>query len=239
MAEFKSKLIRKEEVANGTMAFYFEKPEGLVYEPGQHPTVRLINPPQTDDEGNDRTLSFITIPSEEEIGFATRIRNSAFKQTLKNAPEGLEVEIINPRGSMTLPKDTSRPVVFLSGGIGITPFISMIRQAATSNSAQKIYLFYSNRTIKDAPFFEELEKIAQQNKNFIFIPTMTQEDTDKWQGETGYINEEMIKKHVGDISNTIFYLAGPTGLVTSLSNVLADAGVDSLYIKSEDYGEYK
>lgn len=239
MAEFKTKLTRKEEIANGTMAFYFEKPEGLVYEPGQHPTVRLINPSQTDDEGNDRTLSFITIPSDDEIGFATRIRNSAFKQTIKNAPVGMEVEIKDPRGSMVLPKDASRQLVILSGGIGITPFISMIKQATKDKSDQMIYLFLSNRTIKDAPFFEDLNKLAEENSNFKFIPTMTQEDPDNWQGETGYINEEMINKYVSDLSNTIFYLAGPSGLVTSLSKVLADAGVDSLFIKSEDYGVYK
>lgn len=239
MAEFKSKLLRKEEVANGTMAFYFEKPEGLSYSAGQHPTVRLLNRSETDEEGNDRTFSFITIPSDSEIGFATRMRDSAFKRTLKDAPAGLEVEIKDPRGSMVLPQDTSRPLVILAGGIGITPFISMIRQANESKSPQKIYLFYSNRTKKDAAFFDDLQKITTQNSNFVFIPTMTQEDASQWQGETGHITAEMVRKYIGDTANTIYYLAGPSGLVTALTTVLTEAGVDPLFIKSEDYGEYK
>ncbi len=240
MAEFKSKLLTKEEIANGTMAFYFEKPEGLSYVAGQHITLRLIDPPETDAEGNDRTFSLITIPSDNKIGIATRMRNTAFKRILKNSSDGLAVEIIDPRGSMILPKQISRPAAFLAGGIGITPFISMIRQAAKDQSSQKIFLFYSNRTVKDASFFEELQNLAKQNKNFVLIATMTQEDADNWQGEKGYITESMLKRHLGgDFENTVFYLAGPTGFVSGLSDMLLGAKVDSLFIKSEDYGEYR
>jgi ferredoxin-NADP reductase len=239
MADFQSKLIRKEAVANGTMAFYFEKPEGLTYVAGQHPTVRLVSPPETDEEGNERTFSFITIPANNEIGFATRMRDTAFKRTLKNATEGLPVQIINPRGSMVLPKDTARPLVFLAGGIGITPLISMVRQAAEEKSEQKIYLFYANRTKQDAAFFTELEELAKENSNFTFIPTLTQEDPAQWQGETGHIAGEMLKKYLPNLENTIYYLAGPTGMVQGMMDMLSQAGVDPIFIKSEDYGEYK
>lgn len=239
MADFHAKLIRKEEVAEGTMAFYLEKPEDLTYSAGQHPTFQILNPVETDEEGDSRTFSFITIPSDKEIGFATRMRDTAFKRNLKNATPGLEMMIKNPRGSMILPADTKRPLVFLAGGIGITPLLSMIREASFQKSEQKITLFYANRTIAQAAFFKQLEQLAKDNPNFTFIPVMTQEDQSIWHGETGHITKAMLKKYIPTTDNTLFYLAGPTGMVTAMTQMLTDAGIDPLFIKSEDYGEYK
>jgi ferredoxin-NADP reductase len=138
---FRSKLIKKEEVAQGTFAFYFAKPEGFVCVPGQHITLHLTSPVKTDDDGNDRTLSPITIPSDNEVAIATRIRPTAFKDNLRDGEIGMDVQLIDPRGGMVLPKDASRPLVFLAGGIGITPFISMIREATQQKSEQKITFF--------------------------------------------------------------------------------------------------
>src|SRR5690348_815019 len=103
MAEFASKLIRKENIADGIMAFYFEKPEGFMYIPGQHATLKLVHPVLPDGEGDSRTFSFVTIPSENEVGFTTRMRGTGFKTDLQNAQPGLEVMLINPRGTMVLP----------------------------------------------------------------------------------------------------------------------------------------
>jgi ferredoxin-NADP reductase len=239
MADFQSKLIRKEEIAEGTMAFYLEKPEGLSYLAGQHPTFEIPNSVETDQEGDSRTFSFITIPSDNEIGFATRMRDTAFKRNLKNAQVGLEILIKNPRGSLVLPSDTKRPLVFLAGGIGITPLISMIREANFQKSEQKITLFYANRTIAQAAFFNQLEQLAKENPHFTFVPVMTQEDATKWQGETGHVSKELINKYIPNTENTLFYLAGPTGMVSAMTQLLLESGIDSLFVKSEDYGEYK
>ena len=231
-------LLRKEDLAEGTMAFYLQKPGDFTYISGQHATFRIINPSETDEEGDSRTFSFITTPDQNDMGFATRMRDTAFKRILKQAHEGLEIEVKNPRGSMILPQDPTRPLVFLAGGIGITPLISMVRQATKSQSTQKIHLFYANRTIAQTAFLEELTHMAQQNPNFTFIPTMTQEPGG-WKGETGRVSEAMVKKYLPSLENTVFYLAGPTGMVQGMTDLLSAMGVDSLFIKSEDYGEYK
>jgi ferredoxin-NADP reductase len=172
------------------------------------------------------------------MAFATRMRDTAFKRILKQAHVGLEIEVKNPRGSMVLPQDPTRPLVFLAGGIGITPLISMVRQATVSQSNQKIHLFYANRTIAQTAFLKELQQMADQNPNFTFIPTMTQE-TGEWKGETGRVSQDMVKKYLPSLENTVFYLAGPTGMVQGMTDLLSSMGVDSLFIKSEDYGEYK
>lgn len=239
MVDFQSKLVKKETIAEGTMAFYLEKPDGFIYQAGQHSTFQILHPSATDEEGDSRTLSFITVPSDTEVGFATRMRDTAFKRILKNAKLGLEIVIKNPRGSMVLPADTNRPLVFLAGGIGITPLISMIREASLQKSPQKITLFYANKTVAQTAFLTQLEQLVKENPNLTFVPVLTQEDTAKWHGETGHINSELLKKYIPNTDNTLFYLAGPTGMVSAMTQMLTDAGVDSLFIKSEDYGEYK
>ncbi|MDE2588618.1 MAG: FAD-dependent oxidoreductase [Patescibacteria group bacterium] len=239
MAVFLSKLIRKEEVAEGTMAFYMDKPQDISYISGQHATFRIISPSENDEEGDSRTFSFITIPTDNEIGIATRMRDTAFKRILRNAEPGFEIEIKDPRGSLILPSDTKRPLVLLAGGIGITPLISMVREATFKKSDQKITLFYSNRTIKQTAFLNELKETVNKNPNFSFVPVMTQEDLANWNGEIGHLTVETLRKYIPNTNDTLFYLAGPTGMVTAMTNILTSAGVDSLFVKSEDYGEYK
>ncbi len=91
MADQKSKLIRREEVAEGTMAFHFEKPSGFTFKAGQFADVTLIDPPETDAEGNTRTFSIASPPFENELVFTTRMRDTAFKRSLKKVPLATEV----------------------------------------------------------------------------------------------------------------------------------------------------
>src|SRR5450759_4255032 len=104
MADQKSKLIRREEVAEGTMAFHFEKPSGFAFKAGQSADVTLINPPDTDAEGNTRTFSIASPPFENELVFTTRMRDTAFKRSLKKVPLATEVKI----GSAQVPSPYTR-----------------------------------------------------------------------------------------------------------------------------------
>jgi predicted ferric reductase len=117
-----SKLMRREEVAEGTMAFHFEKPFEFNFKAGQFADVTLTDPPETDAEGNTRTFSIASPPFENEIVFATRMRGTAFKRSLKRVPLATEVQIGSASGSFTRHKNPAKPAVLLAGGIGITPF---------------------------------------------------------------------------------------------------------------------
>ena len=149
---YRSKLLSRVEIAEGTMAFHFEKPSQFDYRPGQSADVTLSSPPETDSEGNVRTFSIASSPFENHLIFATRMRDTAFKRSLKKVPLGTQVMIGSAMGSFTLHKNSARPAVFLAGGIGITPFISIVRQADHDRLPHKLYLFYSNRRPEDAPF---------------------------------------------------------------------------------------
>lgn len=232
------KLIEKKNVAKDTMEFVFSKPEGFDYKAGQSIDLYHINPPETDDEGNKRAFSLTSAPYEENLMIATRMRDTAFKRVLKNLNPGAEFLLDGPFGSFTLHNDTTKPAVFLTGGIGITPVHSMIKQAVHDNLEHKLILFYSNHTPDEAAFMEEFGKIAVENSNFVFVPTMTQAQGTDWKGKAERISEKMIKEYIPDVNSAIYYLCGPAGMVSILKQTLINAGVSEDNIKSEDFTGY-
>jgi ferredoxin-NADP reductase len=229
----------KEQVAEGTMAFHFQRPADFQFKAGQYMNVTLGEPPETDAEGNTRSFSIASAPFETDLTVATRIRDTAFKRVLKAMPPGTEVSIAGPFGSFTV-RQNSRPAVFLAGGIGITPFRSMLLQAAREKLSRRLFLFYSNRRPEDAPFLDELLGLEAKTDGLRVIGTMTdmQKSRRPWQGETGYINGEMLAKYVGDLAAPIYYSAGPPGLVAAMQEMLSEAGINEDDIVTEDFAGY-
>ena len=171
---FMSKLKDRKEVAERTVAFRFEKPTGWTFKAGQFIDMTLLKPSETDPEGNTRGFSIASGPHEETLMVVTRMRDTAFKRVLKTMPLGTAVKIEGPSGDLTLPNNSRRPVVFLAGGIGITPFRSMLVRAAKEKLPHRIFLFYSNRRPEDAPFLEELQILERENSNYKLIASMTE-----------------------------------------------------------------
>src|SRR5262249_47852168 len=126
-------LRKREQIAEGTIAFHFEKPAGFEFRAGQFLDWTLINPLETDAEGNTRAFSIVSAPFESDV-IATRMRDTAFKRVLRSMPLGTEVKIDGPSGSFTLHKNSAKPAVFLAGGIGITPFVSMVAKRPMTDS---------------------------------------------------------------------------------------------------------
>ena len=238
--KFRSVLKKREEVAEGTTAFYFEKPPGFEFVAGQHVVMTHINPPETDAEGDRRVLCIASAPSEKDLIFAMRMRDTAFKRVLATMPIGTAVEIDGPYGEFILHSDLSRQAVFLAGGIGITPFRSMILDAAGNNLSHRIFLFYSNYRRKGSAFFEELRDMQEENSNYTFIATMTdvKKSNRAWEGETGYINKEMLRKHLGSLLEPVYYIAGPPGFVLAMRGLLQEEGVDSADVKFDQFVGY-
>ena len=240
MASQTSKLVRREEVAEGTMAFHFERPSGFNFKAGQFADVTLINPPETDAEGNTRTFSIASPPFENELMFTTRMRDTAFKRSLKKVPLATKVKIGSAAGSFTLHKNRAKPAVFLAGGIGITPFLSILRQSDHDRLPHPLYLFYSNRRPEDAAFLETLQSLETTNPNFRLICTMTEmaKSTKEWKGETALIDKEMLSRHLAILQGPIYYIAGPPAMVAAMRQTLVSAGVDEDDIRSEEFAGY-
>src|SRR5574340_1169234 len=164
------KLKNRFEVAERTMAFQLEKPAGWTFKAGQAIDLTLLNPPETDAEGNTRGFSLASAPHEPDLMVATRLRDTAFKRVFQKLPLGAHIKIDGPFGNLTLHNNAARPAVILAGGIGITPFRSMAVRAAQEKLTHRILLFYSNRRPEDAAFLDELDSLQRQNPNYQFIP---------------------------------------------------------------------
>lgn len=232
------KLIKKEEIANGTMAFHFEKPEGFEFRAGQFGDFTLLNPPETDSEGDTRGFSIAAAPYEPDLMFATRLRDTAFKRVIRELPIGTEVKLDAPYGDFTLHKTATTPAVFIIGGIGVTPVRSMIAQATHDKTAHNITLVHANRTPADAPFTEDFERLAKDNPNFTFVPVVTDDAPEGWTGEHGRVDEAMLRRHIPDLNTPIYYLSGPEGMVKAMRQLLVGLGVNEDTIKTEEFAGY-
>jgi len=172
--------------------------------------------------------------------FTTRMRDTAFKRSLRKVPMGTRVKIDPPMGSFTLHKNSAKPAVFLAGGIGITPFLSIVRQADHDRLPHKLRLFYSNRRPEDAPFLDTLQILEKSNPNFQLVCTMTKMSQSKkeWKGESGLINQEMLSRHLTNLQGPIYYIAGPPAMVAGLRKMLVGANIDEDDIRTEDFAGY-
>lgn len=238
---YQSHLVRRELIAEGTMAFYFAKPDGYDYQPGQSFQLTLIDPPPTaDSKGPTREFTIASAPHQDELMVAMRLRDSAFKELLKEAPPGTTVTISEADGDLVLHRDAARPAVLLAGGIGITPFLSITRHAVHASLQHPIHLFYSNWRRELAAFLPELEQMQQANPNFRLIATMTEPhaSAQPWAGETGEISVELLRRHLDDLMSPVYYLAGPPAMTLAMLDMLQEAGVDDAAIKSAEFYGY-
>lgn len=238
--DFLVRLSDRKEIAERTIACRFEKPSDFVFKPGQFIEMTLLNPPETDAEGNSRAFSIASAPRDDFLLVATRLRDSAFKRVLSHASQGTQVKIDGPFGDLRLHNDSSRAAVMLCGGIGITPFRSIILNATQNKLPHRIFLFYSNRRPEDAPFLEELQALEQQNSNFKLIGCMTelQKSRRLWDGEREKISRKVLEKYLDGLPSAIYYVTGPPGFVASMHAMLVDCGVDDDNIRTEEFGGY-
>ena len=237
---FRAKLKRRDLVAERTMSFHFEKPAGFAYLAGQFIDMELLDPRETDAEGNSRAFSVSSAPYEDTITVTTRLRDTAFKRVLETIPLETEVKIEGPFGDLWLHNDARRTAVFLAGGIGITPFHSILLDAADRMLPHHIFLFFSNHRPEDAPFLDELQALEKRNGSCKIIATMTNVEKSQlpWQGERGMIDKGMLDRHLKNAPSPIYYIAGPPAMVKGLHGMLQAAGIDGDDIRTEEFTGY-
>jgi ferredoxin-NADP reductase len=227
-------------LCKGTTAFYFERPHKFEFKAGQFVNLTLLDGSETDLEGSTRGFSIASAPDEKDLMVAMRNRDTAFKRAIHQLRVGSPVLCQRPFGNFTLHRDTARPAVFVAGGIGITPFRSMISQANATRSSHRMFLFYANRRPEEAAFLDELRTFEEFNPHYKLIATITHpaEETPDWRGERGRFTANTLKKWLPDLGSSIFYLAGSAGGVTSMRLALNAAGVSDDEIRTEEFPGY-
>jgi ferredoxin-NADP reductase len=240
VADYQMTLVDRQRIARGTMTFWFDT-NGTDYDfrAGQHADFAFLRPSVVDESDNLRTFSLANSPHDKGlVMIAMRMRESSFKAGLMSAALGTKFRVSRPRGSFTLHKDFARPAVFLAGGIGITPVRSILDWAAQERTPHKLYLFYSNREAVDAAFLEELEALTMQNSRFTLIPTITRLTYSAWRFEVGHINRQLLSRYLTGLNSPVFYIAGPSGMVTSMTGLLRSLDVSEDDLRTEEFGDY-
>ena len=234
----RARLKEKREVAKGTLLAMFDLlGEEVDFAPGQYFFVTLPDVGHQDDRGLRRHITVVTSPNEKGVlGFATRMRDSAFKRSLAELPVGAEVEVEPPKGKFSLPPDHSRPLVFVAGGIGITVFRTMLRFIQEERLPYQVTLIYSNRDRESTAFLDELRELEKEI-DLRLILTMT-EDPD-WDGDDRKIDAQFFKDYLEeDLNQYTFLVAGPPGMVKGMQEALGEAGVEEENVVAERYSGY-
>jgi len=217
----------------------------LNYKAGQYSVVNLGT--KEDPEGPTRSFTIASSPSEKDfILISTRIRDTPFKKKLAGLEIGSSVNITAPMGEFILPHDYSNLLKFLSGGIGVTPFRSMLKFATDNRLRLKIIVFDSNRNQNNILYKEEFDEWARSNNNLKIIYTITDEPSvtnkeDDWRGERGYINKLMLIKYLtrNELDNSIFYICGPPAMLNAMKKLLeVDLHIPKQRIRIEEFTGY-
>ena len=242
--QFDLTLLEKQKVeGTDVMSFKFTK-KLQQYIAGQYAYFD-IGEVHNDPKGPTRHFTIASSPTEDFISISTRIRSSPHKKRLSSLEPGVKVKARGPEGKFVLHEDYSKSAIFLSGGIGVTPFRSMIKYATDKQLPLRIIMFDSNRNQENILFKKEFDKCSNINKNVKIIYTITDEaqnqsDTNNWQGEKGRIDKAMLARHIGDSEQktAVFYICGPPAMIKAMQDLLQDLQIASHRIMVEEFTGY-
>jgi ferredoxin-NADP reductase/nitrite reductase/ring-hydroxylating ferredoxin subunit len=249
--EFELVLLEKQKYnETDVMSFKFSKQDieqekELDYISGQYAFFD-IGEVYNDPEGPIRHFTIASSPTENFIMISTRIRDTPYKKRLSSLEEEEEakVKVRGPTGKFILHEDYSKPAVLLSGGIGVTPFRSMIKYATDKQLPIKIVMFDSNRDEANILYKNEFDECLKTNKNLKIIYTITgegQPPLGHWEGEAGRIDKAMITKYVSEdeLNKSIFYICGPPAMLNALQNILNEKlNISKDRVKIEEFTGY-
>ncbi|MCL4400169.1 oxidoreductase [Patescibacteria group bacterium] len=218
-------LDEKTKTGPDTYDFIFKPGEKIKFSPGQYLEWTLGHK-KPDSRGNRRYFTIASSPTEKSMRIGVKFypRSSTFKKSLLAMKEGDEIVASGLSGDFILPKSKRKKMVFLAGGIGITPMRSMTKYLLDINERRDIIIFYSNRTPEEIMYADVFEE-SRKKLGIKTFYTLTGDIPEDWGGETGRIDEKMIKRLVPDYLERFFYVSGTNSMVKSMKEMLKDMGV--------------
>ena len=228
-------LKEKVQTAPDTFDFIFTPAHKLSFAPGQYMEWTLGHD-HPDSRGNRRYFTLASSPTEQDLILGVKFypRSSSYKQSLLAMNPDSEIVAGQLSGDFTLPKNPKQRLVFIAGGIGITPFRSMIKYLLDTRQKRPITVFYANRTASEIVYSDILTR-AQRELGIKTIYALTDRNAIPagWKGKVGYITAHMIKAEVPFYRDCIYYLSGPNAMVNSFEETLQRMGVSNDHIKTD------
>ena len=234
MIKFVLELKEKIQVAADVYDFLFTPNKKLIFKPGQYLGLILGN---GDQDGKDRRryFSIASSPTEADIriGIKFHFKPNSLTQSMLSLKSGHKLEVSQLAGDFVLSKNKNKKLVFIAGGIGVTPFRSMIKSLLDTKAKRDIVLLYSNYKPADILYKDIFDK-AEERLGIKTIYTVTDVPCpEDWRGERGFIDEKMIKRAVPDYKERIFYLSGSNSMVVAFEEILQKMGVKKRQIKKD------
>jgi ferredoxin-NADP reductase len=239
---FKLRVVLKErrEVAENTTALVFHRPPGLVFKPGQY-MEWSIPVARGDSRGNRRYFSFASSPTEPDLLLAARTPRPAsrYKQELLKMSSGAVITAGELGGDFVMPRDPRIPLAFIAGGIGITPFRSMIKYMVDTGEIRNVVLLYSSPREEEIAFRDVIaEASCRIGLKVVYTLTDAETVSPGWKGRRGRITAEMIRADVPDFRSRHFMVSGSPGMVRAILRALRKAGVSRRRIRSDSFSGY-
>lgn len=210
----------------------FERPGGFSYLPGQWVFVTIPG----DGEPLKRHITLSSSPTEPYLEVTKGMTGHPFAEAVAALAPGDEVIIRDPLGRFTL-QGGDEDVIFVSGGIGVTPLRSMARYAADTHLLLRVLLLYSARTEDDLLFRDEFEELERTNPRFTLRTTVTRPEPG-WNGRTGRIDRDFLEQEVGDVRGRAFYTSGPAAMVDEMGRLFQEMGVHDEMVRREVFTGY-
>ncbi len=212
------------EIAKGTLEVYLLPNETYPpIQPGQCAQFTIPNPLYRDKKPsealcNKRVFSFVHYPKNSEISFATRISDSAFKQSLLALQEGDSMEVGLPIGKFSLPKDT-KDLVFLAGGIGVTPFVSMLEYLKETEDPRQVTMIFTNNNIETMGYKQYIEELMKVPNRSLHISIHKDE---QWKGESRFISGPLIRELIPNYQEKAYMMVGPPPMIQVVQPILQE-----------------
>ena len=226
-------LLEKKEIASGTYEFIFSPDRPIAFRPGQYLEWTLAHGP-SDTRGNRRYFTIASSPTENTVRLGIRFHEpeSTFKRALKEMRVGDIVSASSLAGDFTLPKKSKKKLVFIAGGIGVTPFRSMVQYLVDTKDTRPAVLLYSNKMANEIAYRDVFER-AKQEIGLQTLYALTDEPTPIPGTYAGRIDATVITKGIPDYKNCTFYISGPHGMVEAFKSTLTGMGVSRFNIKTD------
>ena len=229
------KLIEKKLISPDVYDFIFSSEKKLLFEPGQYLEWTLAHK-NKDDRGMRRYFTIASSPTEENYiaGIKFYEKSSSFKRSMLELNIGDKIVAGQLDGDFTLPRNRNKKLVFIAGGIGVTPFRSMIKYLIDKNEKRDIIIFNSNKSVSDI-VYQDILCDAESRLGIKVINTLTDLNSipNDWRGETGFVNKEMILRYAPDFKERTFYISGPPMMVYMFKDALKKMGVFWFSIKTD------
>ncbi len=226
----------KKQLTHETYEFYFKRPKELSFKAGQYMKYSL-DISKSDDRGASRYFTISSSPlNKEYITITTRVIQSSFKIALSNMEKGDKIRSFGPLGYFTFDPKSRKNKIFLAGGIGVTPYHSILKTIQGKRSLANIILFDSWPRAKDAVYLSELKEVEARNKNIKVIYTLTQENKEGF--EYGRISPQLIEKYMPNYKDAEFFVVGSEEVEAALLKMVKDMGVAEENIFSENFPGY-